>query len=245
MGINSTASGAAATATGANTTAQGWYSFTSGWNTLASEGYSVAMGQATIASGLYSFAMGNQTKAEAVTSTAIGQFNVGGGIGTLYDPTDPIFEIGNGTTDVNRNNALTVFRNGNATLAGTLTQNSDRRLKTNIAAIPYGLNTILQLNPVSYNWKKQTEQTQQYLGLIAQEVQPLIKEIVKVGIDKDQTLSLSYIELIPVLIKAIQEQQDIIDKQGTAINGLTAELEQLKTLDQRIKQLEALNNVQQ
>lgn len=229
--------------------ATGYNSFASGINTKAIGTQSTALGAATIASGHNSVAMGQYTRAEAPNSTAIGLFNVGGGDPLLASATDPLFEIGNGTysggTDNGRSNALTVLRNGNATLAGTLTQNSDRRLKTNISTIQYGLNTILKLNPVSYNWIKQPEQTQQSLGLIAQEVQLLIKEIVKVGIDKEQTLSLSYIELIPVLIKAIQEQHDIINSQDTKINSLTAELEQLKTLDQRVKQLETLTNDQQ
>jgi len=246
MGLYSIASGNYATAIGHSTTAQGYNSFASGINTLASGVESTAMGTNSIASGHKAVSIGVFTKAEAYNVTAIGSFNVGGGgFPNTWHETDPLFEIGNGTSDVARTNALTIFKNGNATLAGTLTQNSDKRLKTNIGAIPYGLNTILQLNPVSYNWIKQPEQTQQSLGLIAQEVEPLIKEIVKVGIDKDQTLSLSYIELIPVLIKAMQEQQDIIKNQDTKINSLTAELEQLKTLDQRVKQLEALTNGQQ
>lgn len=37
------------------------------------------------------------------------------------------------------------------------------------------------------------------LGLIAQEVQPVIKEIIDIGSDKGQTLSLRYSGLIPVL----------------------------------------------
>ena len=131
---------------------------------------------------------------------------------------------------------------GDVFVGGSLVHSSDKRLKTNITELRYGLNTILKLNPVSYNWKKQPEQIQQSLGLIAQEVQPLIEEIVKVGTDKDQTLSLSYTELIPVLIKAMQEQQDLINDQDKQIKGLSAQLNQFKNLDDRIKLIEASNN---
>ncbi|RKE95036.1 tail fiber domain-containing protein [Ichthyenterobacterium magnum] len=241
IGYQTSASGVYATATGHGTIAEGWYSFTSGRNTLASGSYSVSMGQATTASGFYSFAIGDGTKAESLGSTAIGHFNLGGGTPNTMVSTDPLFEIGNGSSDIARSNALTIYRNGNATLAGTLTQNSDRRLKTNIKELQYGLQTILNLNPVSYNWKRYPEETQQSLGLIAQEVQPLIEEIVKIGIDKDQTLSLSYTELIPILIKAMQEQQTLINTQEKQIEGLSAELIKFKEFDQRIKKLEALN----
>jgi len=237
-------------AIGLNTIASGSKSFASGVASNASGTQSTAMGAKAFAIGHTSVSIGQGTRADSPNSTAMGILNVGGGNPLQGSSTDPIFEVGNGYysgggTVENRSNAFSLLRNGNATLAGSLTQNSDRRLKTNITKLQYGLNTILQLNPVSYNWKKQPEQTLKSLGLIAQEVQPLIKEIVKAGIDKDQTLSISYIELIPVLIKAIQEQQDIIKNQDTKINGLTAELEQLKTLDQRVKQLEALTNGQQ
>lgn len=241
------ATGNYATAVGLNTTASGQGSFASGINTKASQSQSTAMGASTIASGHTSVALGQGTRADSPNSTAIGILNVGGGDPLLANSTDPLFEIGNGYysgggTVENRSNAFSLSRNGNATLAGSLTQNSDRRLKTNISTIPYGLNTILKLNPVSYNWEKYPDQVEKSLGLIAQEVQPIINEIVSVGIDKEKTLSLSYIELIPILIKAIHDQQDIINKQGSKINGLTAELEQFKTLDKRVKQLETLLN---
>ena len=243
------ATGRYSTALGYQTTASGYGSFASGINTIASQSQATAMGAATTASGVSSTAMGIGTRAEAPNSTAIGLYNIGGGDPLLASSTDPLFEIGNGNyvdgTNDNRTNALTILRNGNATLSGTLTQNSDRRLKTNITAIPYGLSTVLKLNPVSYNWKRYPKETKKSLGLIAQDVKPIINEIVSIGIDKDQTLSVSYIELIPVLIKAIQEQHEVIKNQDTKINGLTAELQQLKTLNQRVKQLEALTNGQQ
>ncbi len=243
MGFNTTASGLYATATGHGTTAEGWNSFASGVNSESLGSQSTAMGAGAMALGVSSVSLGHSTIAGAPNTIAVGIYNVGGGDPLLASATDPLFEVGNGnyvdgTNDV-RTNALTILRNGNATLAGTLTQNSDRRLKTNITELKYGLNTILKLNPVSYNWKKYPEKTQQSLGLIAQEVQPLIREIVAVGIDKDQTLSLSYIELIPVLIKAMQEQQDLINNQDKQIKNLSAELIQFKELDQRVKLIEA------
>ena len=58
---------------------------------------------------------------------------------------------------------------------------SDRRDKENIIPIPYGLETIMKLNPVSFTWKGDADR-QRKLGLIAQEMQELLPEVVA---DKD------------------------------------------------------------
>lgn len=77
---------------------------------------SVAFGLNTIATGSYSTALGNRTYAESYASTAIGTYNIGGGNPTSWVGTDPLFEIGNGTSTISgietRNNALTVLKNG-------------------------------------------------------------------------------------------------------------------------------------
>ena len=87
---------------------------------------------------------------------------------------------------------------------------SDRRLKTNIAPLSYGLKEVLSLSPVSYNWKE-TPSTDKKLGLIAQEVRPIIPEVVH-GDEAKETLSMSYSDMVPVLINAIKEQQKQIDE---------------------------------
>ena len=136
-----------------------------------------------------------------------------------------------------------VRESGNATLAGSLSQNSDRRLKKDIEALPYGLKEILQLEPKQYFWKNQ-EQNKKSLGLIAQDLQPIINEIVNTQDDEAKTLGISYIELIPVLIKAIQEQQIIIQGQDQKINNLTAEIvkkyDTQKLFNGRLEKMEAI-----
>ncbi|WP_411768909.1 tail fiber domain-containing protein [Winogradskyella sp. A3E31] len=139
-----------------------------------------------------------------------------------------------------------VSETGNATLAGTLTQNSDRRLKKDITAINYGLNEILLLQPKIYNWKNR-ETEKKSLGLIAQEVQPIISEIVNAQDDEQKTLGISYTELIPVLIKAIQEQQAIIDNQKQVITSQeqtnTKQTEVLQALLDRVEALEKQSKI--
>jgi hypothetical protein len=85
-------------------------------------------------------------------------------------------------------------------------QTSDARLKDNIQNIDYGLDTIMKLRPVSFSWKDKPNDGRK-LGLIAQEVQPVVGEVVKEGSDPDKTLGIYYDDLIPVVIKSIQEQQ--------------------------------------
>jgi Chaperone of endosialidase len=93
---------------------------------------------------------------------------------------------------------------------------SDVRLKENIKDATYGLKDVLSLRPVTYQWKDPTKHGEGVqVGLIAQEVQKLIPELVK-GRGRDNELALNYNGLIPVLIKAVQEQQ-------AEINALHAE----------------------
>lgn len=98
---------------------------------------------------------------------------------------------------------------------------SDKRLKTDIVDIRYGLAEILEMRPVSYHWKKGDTQRVN-LGLIAQEVETIVPEIVSKQDDVKQTRSMRYTELVPVLIKATQEQQVLIDQQTHQIKTLQA-----------------------
>lgn len=91
---------------------------------------------------------------------------------------------------------------------GTI-QTSDATLKTNIAPSPYGLNEVLRMNPVQYEWKDNPGGSKE-VGLLAQDVLKLIPEAVVVPED-GSAMGLKYSELIPVLIKAIQEQQKEIE----------------------------------
>ena len=125
---------------------------------------------------------------------------------------------------------------------------SDRREKKDIKGLNYGLREILNLNPVRFRWKAKPEQGEK-LGLIAQDVLEIIPEVVKtheyVASDDSQNatrikkeldrLGVYYTDLIPVLIKAIQEQQEIIDTQQ---GKLGTQKHLLKELTSRVSQLE-------
>ncbi len=92
--------------------------------------------------------------------------------------------------------------------ANGVIQTSDARLKTNIQELPYGLNELMLLRPVAYNWKDQLSTRK--VGLIAQEVRRIIPEVV-MGNEKSESLGMNYAELVPVLINAIKELKEEVD----------------------------------
>ncbi|MFC1569436.1 hypothetical protein ACFL4L_04315, partial [bacterium] len=94
-----------ADAAGDNSTAMGYF-------TYAGAPYSTAMGYFTVASGMNATALGDSTRADSYTSVAIGRYNVGGGSSYTWNYYDPLFEIGIGTGDMERANALTVLKYG-------------------------------------------------------------------------------------------------------------------------------------
>ena len=112
MGHNTIASGFQSTAMGSGTTASGSNSTAMGVATTALSVASTAMGFGTTASGSNSIAMGYSTNASSYLSTAMGRYNVDGGNATSWVATDPLFEIGNGTSTTSRSNAFTVLKNG-------------------------------------------------------------------------------------------------------------------------------------
>ena len=108
----------------------------------------------------------------------------------------------------------------NTLTAQELAQESDKRLKKDITPTKYDLKSVLKLNPVDYKLKSNNkDQT----GFIAQEVRDVIPELIngiEGDLEKGETLSINYIGLIPVLTKAIQEQQSQIDNQAATIDAL-------------------------
>jgi len=102
---------------------------------------------------------------------------------------------------------------------------SDKTLKENIESTPYGLKEILKLNPVSYNWiDKKLRGAQKEIGLIAQEVEEIIPEVVgknSMG-DTDENnfkLSVEYDRLVAPLINAVKELSAKVDRLEAEINS--------------------------
>ena len=130
---------------------------------------------------------------------------------------------------------MTITSSGNiGAPTGTNIYNaSDARFKQNITTVENGLNKIIALNPVKFNWLdgfEPSEDGKDMLGFIAQEVQNIIPEAVEnfgnnsvtVGeVVVDNPLRVNEKFIIPILVKAIQElssqNQDLksrLDKAG-------------------------------
>lgn len=101
--------------------------------------------------------------------------------------------------------------NGNLSIAGTLTQNSDQRLKKDIKPISGALKTIEQLNGFYYNWKEEAHRSKErQIGFIAQEVEKVLPELVRE--DDEGYKSLNYSGIVPVLVEAVKELKKDNDK---------------------------------
>jgi hypothetical protein len=113
MGRNTLASGYAAFSSGNNTSSTGEYTTAIGVGSTASGDAASAFGEVSLARGYVSAAFGSYTISGSYASMALGQYNIG--LGNIYSwvNTDPVFEIGNGTSDAARSNILTVLKNGN------------------------------------------------------------------------------------------------------------------------------------
>ena len=249
-----TASGTYSTAMGAFTIASGNFSTAMGQSTIASGSRSTAMGQSTTASGYTSTTMGDYTTASGYSSTAmgysttasdyasltVGRYNsvnstvTSGGNATSFDTDNAAFVIGNGTASNAVSDAFVVRFNGNATLSGNLTINSDERLKDNIQPLGSTLNKLHQIEAKTYSLKKDEEHTPK-IGVLAQEVQAVFPELVNEG--ADGILSVNYQGLVPVLINAINEQQLKMSEQDAKIAALEAQNAEIKELKEMVRVL--------
>jgi len=140
----------------------------------------------------------------------------------------------NSSGDVKINNlgTGTVYSNSGVL---TNTNPSDLNLKENVVEVSYGLSEVKQLRPVEFDWIAD-EADKHELGFIAQEVQLIIPDLVNTyeRITNEETgeteigYGLESTQFIPVLVKAIQEQQTLIESQQSQIDALTARIEALE-----------------
>ena len=116
-------------------------------------------------------------------------------------------------------NAFVVKFNGDATLAGNLSVNSDAKLKSNIISLGSTLAKVLMLDGKSYSMKNDPQNLVK-IGLVAQNIEQVFPELVS---ESNGIKSVNYQGLIPVLINAVKEQDEIIKKQDERL----AKLEQV------------------
>ncbi len=145
----------------------------------------------------------------------ISNWGLGSGMFVIAQDANPVFSIsptGNvGIGTFNPAYALHVPTGSIAAL--NYVTLSDGRLKRNIVPVHYGVDTVMKLKPVEFSWRDQSQgmpkSTQ--IGFVAQDVLTVVPDIVSKSGDADGTLGVAYTELVPILVKAIQEQQGQID----------------------------------
>ncbi|MEC7938579.1 MAG: tail fiber domain-containing protein, partial [Pseudomonadota bacterium] len=177
--------------------------------------------------GIHNTALGNF----ALNSTTTGGGNTA--IGYNANVTDGAFTNATAIGHRARVNASDKVRLGNTDVTViegqvAFSNASDERIKTDITETKYGIKTALSLKPVDYTM---ISNEQRNVGFIAQDVQKLVPEAVsgvEGDLEKGETLSIAYTTLIPVLTKAIQEQNEAIEKQNKMIATLQKEVEMLK-----------------
>ena len=105
------------------------------------------------------------------------------------------------------------FHANSDVVAYSSTVASDMNLKENITDMKYGLDTVMQLRGVEYDWKR--EDMGHDVGVLAQEVESVIPEIVKEheGLQgRPKFKAVDYNKLVPVLIESIKELKSQIDE---------------------------------
>jgi hypothetical protein len=131
-------------------------------------------------------------------------------------------------------NTIAGYFSGNVYVTGTVTQGSDLALKKNVKPLGQTLGKVMSLKPKSYEMNQEGHKSMNLapgtkFGLIAQEVQEvfpeLVSEVAHPKDDKSEPLKLKgvdYLGLVPVLLKAVQEQQEEIESLRAELKSVRA-----------------------
>jgi hypothetical protein len=155
--------------------------------------------------------------------------------------------IGIGTNSPDQ--ILSVNGNASKTGGGTWATFSDKRLKKNINEFTDGLDKLMQINPVSFQYNGKagyTNDSTTFIGVIAQDVEkvaPYMIEHVQKKLNENDSLTTDLLmydgsALTYILVNAVKEQQSIIETQKAEIDVQKAEIEALKQNALKISELE-------
>jgi hypothetical protein len=196
---------------GSGTTASGHGAVAIGQSNVSSGWLSTAFGFMTTASGDHSIAAGRSGTARSYASVVFGSGGTASGNPTAWVSTDPLFVVGNATPG-GSGNGLTYFKNGDMTIAGTLTQNSDARLKADIRPLTGALGRLSGVRGVTYRFKDDASgPAGPQIGLLAQEVREAFPELVHE--DAQGKLSVAYGNFCGVLLAALRKELELAKKE--------------------------------
>ena len=157
---------------------------------------------------------------EDTTSDQVLSFSIGDGAGAIATSAQPLDFFVNGSPSglayqgLSGTKVVRMNTNGTTNFYYTLTCSadviaySDVRLKTNIETIDNANDLVNKMRGVFYN-RKDTEDKSRKVGVIAQEMQKILPEVVSVS--EDGTLGVAYGNIVAVLIEAVKNQQEQIN----------------------------------
>ncbi|MCK9420187.1 MAG: tail fiber domain-containing protein [Nitrospirae bacterium] len=138
---------------------------------------------------------------------------------------DLIFYTANNGSPLER---MRIQSGGGVNVLGTVYSNgtaltSDSKFKMNLQRINDPIDKVINLRGISYEWKRAEFKEKnlpegRHYGVIAQEIEKVLPEVVSTG--PDGTKAVAYSEIIPVLIEAIKEHQKAIENQQKRIEQL-------------------------
>ena len=132
--------------------------------------------------------------------------------------------------DAFANNLYAIWQNASGTDQGGVylaygatswTGNSDERLKDINSNIENAIDKLKTLRAVNFSWKLD-DTKKENLGLIAQDVEKVFPQVIDEN--KNGYLGVRYSELVPVLVKAIQEMNTKLDEQNQTIQNLQEQI---------------------
>ena len=148
-------------------------------------------------------------------------------------------------TNMTTNPTAQLHVDGAVNVTGDITAfytSSDKRLKTNIKTIENPLQIIKNIRGVRFNWNEKAMEINNSIdldkiemGVIAQEIEEYIPEIIKKGLS--DYMAVRYEKIAPLLIEGIKAQQTQIDIMKTQIEK---QQEQFKEQQEQIDELKEL-----
>ena len=170
-------------------------------STLAGDTLSASTGDGTVTLNV----AGSMTGVTDISNTSL---KVGRATNDEYFDfgTDGVIKVALGNVEEFRFAAGGTFHADADIVAFSSTVASDMNLKENITDMRYGLDTVLQLRGVEYDWKRKGRGHD--VGVLAQEVEAVIPELVKEnqGLNgRGKFKSVDYNKLVPILIESIKE----------------------------------------
>jgi hypothetical protein len=183
--------------------------------------YSTAFGYNADVSNNIRFAIGTEElNGNAFTMDISGNINMEGDIDCITNEDKGIFESCSSNITIGNANTLTLF-------PGEVSNYSDERLKFNVEPIENSLSAVCKLRGVRYN-RNDTDNDKKHIGLIAQEVEKIVPEVVNIGSTSEKLLSVNYGNLVSLLIESIKELNSSVETLKQENAGLKTDVKILK-----------------